>query len=145
MDGIKDILLLGGLLLQSMRCILILSVTDSWSDLSMSLGYCKCPLRLGSELLPNRSRSIRRSSTKGYRTHHIQLDVPTSPTTVSHHLWCLHFVCCVEKARDVTNLPPSHVPFWHGAKNAPRVDGTIAKVVPKRIDLKLPATTSREW
>ena len=77
-----------------------------------------------------------------HRTRHIrevtsQVDVPTLLTLASSHLLRFHFVCCAEKVSDLTNLP---VVSLLGT----RVGGTSAEVVPKRIDLKLPATASRE-
>ena len=77
-----------------------------------------------------------------HRTPHIRevtskLDVPTLLTPASSHLLRFHFVCCAEKVSDLTNLP---VVSLLGT----RVGGTSAEVVPKRIDLKLPATASRE-
>ena len=77
-----------------------------------------------------------------HRTRHIrevpsQLDVPTMLTPASSQLLRFHFVCCAEKVSDLTNRP---VVSLLGT----RVGGTSSEVVPKRIDLKLPATASRE-
>ncbi len=55
-----------------------------------------------------------------------QLDVPTSLTPASSHLLCFHFVCCVEKVSDLTNLP---VMCLCGT----RVGGASSNVVPKRV------------
>jgi hypothetical protein len=60
-----------------------------------------------------------------------QLDVPTSLTPTPSHLLRFHFVGC---AKEVSNLI-----------NHPVVSLTSAEVVPNCIDLKLPATASREW
>ena len=73
-----------------------------------------------------------------HRTRRILEVTPTSLTSAPSHLLRFHFVCCAEKVSDLTNRP---VVCLLGT----RVGGTSAKVVPKRIDLKLPATESREW
>jgi hypothetical protein len=41
------------------------------------------------------------------RIHEVvtQLDVPTFLNPDSSHLLCFHFVCCVEKIRDLVNHP----------------------------------------
>jgi hypothetical protein len=77
-----------------------------------------------------------------HRTRHIrevtsQFDIPTSPTPASSHLLRFHFVFCAEKVSDLINRP---VVSLLGT----RVGGTSAEVVPQSIDLKLPATSSRE-
>ena len=51
-------------LLESTRYWRILSVTVSFSGPSKSFGSCKCPLRLGSDLLPQRSCVMWRSLPK---------------------------------------------------------------------------------
>ena len=67
-----------------------------------------------------------------------QLDVPTMLMDLAvSHLLRFHFVCCAEKVSDLTNRPVVRL-------LGTRVGGTSAEVVPKRIDLKLPATSSRE-
>jgi hypothetical protein len=77
-------------------------------------------------------------------THHLrevtsQLDVPTLLTPASSHLLRFHFVCCAEKVSALTNRPVVSLLLL-----GTRVGGTSAEVVPMRIDLKLPATASRE-
>ena len=83
-----------------------------------------------------------RSSTKGTGPADIrevtsQLNVPTSLTPAPCHLLRFHFVGC---AKEVSNLINRPVLSLLGT----RVGGTSAEVVPQSIDLKLPATSSRE-
>jgi hypothetical protein len=77
-----------------------------------------------------------RHRTRRIREAISQLDVPTSLTPASSHLLRFHFACCAEKVSDLTDRP---VMFLFGT----RVGGKSAKVVPKRIDLKLPASRER--
>ena len=77
-----------------------------------------------------------------HRTRHIhevtsQFDIPTSLTPAASYLLRFYFVGCAKEVRQLINLP---VVSLLGT----RVGGTIADVIPKRIDLKLPGTASRE-
>ncbi len=114
---------------------LILSEAVSLCDLSISLGLCKCPLILGSDLLPKLSWVMRRSSTKGTGVHEVtsQLDVPTSLTPAPNHLlWC-YFVGCVKEVSKLINHP---VVSLFGT----RVSGTGANMITEIVNDKLFAT-----
>ncbi len=73
--GINDTTL-GVLLLWSGRCFRIFSEAPSLSDWSELLGYFKCPLRLGSVLLPTLSWAIRRSNTNAPGPPHRIVTLP---------------------------------------------------------------------
>ncbi len=73
-----------------------------------------------------------------HRTRHIheitsQFDIPTSLTPGLSNLFRFHFVGCVNEVSNLTNRPVV-------SRLGTRVGGTRAEVVPKRINLKLPAT-----
>jgi hypothetical protein len=75
-----------------------------------------------------------------HRTRHIreitsQFDVPTSLTPAASHLLRFHFVDCAEEVSKLINRP---------VVSLLGVVGTSAEVDPQRINLKLPATASRE-
>ena len=78
-----------------------------------------------------------RHRTRRIRKVTSQLNVPASLTPALSHLLRFHFVGCAKEVSNLTNRP---VVSLLGT----RVGGTSAEVVPKRIDLKLPATASRE-
>jgi len=99
--------------------------------------FCKCPLRLGSEILPKRSWAMWRSSTKGTGSScsqgvHLvtkQLDVPTIMSPAFRHLLCFHFVCCSKKIRGQRIDQPVNRPVV--SLLGTRVGGTSTEMITK--------------
>ncbi len=74
------------------------------------------------------------------RVHHVrkvdrQFNIPTISTPAFSYVLCLDFMCCVEKVSQLLN----HQVSLFGT----RMHGTSTEMVSHRIQMKLPATTSR--
>ncbi len=98
---------LGGLFLQSARYFLILSATVWLIDQSISVGKCKFPLRVGSELRLKQSWAIPSRPPQWWPQDFVTFCV---------------FTLCVVRKRSVISQPPSRELFWHPSVH--RVGGT---------------------
>jgi hypothetical protein len=77
-----------------------------------------------------------RHRTRRIRKVTSQLNIPTSLIPAANHLMRFHFVGFAKEVSDLIDRP---VVSLLGT----RVNGTSAEMVPRWINLKLPATTSR--
>jgi hypothetical protein len=110
--------------------------------MSVGPGYNKCPLRIGLELLPIRSRVMCRSRTRGTGlvTRRVlqvwnNLDVSTSLTPTPGHLLSFTLMCCVKQVDKLLTHPVM-------SPLSTRMCGTCGNMIPEIIQLELFTTTS---